>query len=94
MKKQAKQLEEQLGRMQEELEHLRVTGESSGQLVKVTMSGDKRIVDVAINPECIDPDDVEGLQDLIVEAAERAHEALAARGPSLPAGLDSLPFGL
>ena len=68
-------------RMQDEMEQLRVEAASGGGTVSVQMDGKKRLLSIKIDPQAVDPDDVEMLQDLIVaavnEAARKVDEALA-----------------
>lgn len=86
MKKQARQMQEQFEQMQEELSKKRVTGTAGGDLVKMTLNGDKEIVDLEIKKECVDPEDVEGLQDLIIGAFQNAAAKLQDEMPALPFG--------
>ncbi len=76
--KEAQKMQE---RMQEEMEQLRVDATSGGGMVSVQMDGKKRLLSIKINPQAVDPDDVEMLQDLIVaavnEAERKVEEALA-----------------
>ncbi len=90
MKKQRKQMEEQFARMQEELATSEHEGSAGGGLVKIVLSGDKNLKSVKINPECVDKDDVEGLQDLIVAAFNDAAAKLEANSPM--SGVDPLDF--
>lgn len=96
MKKQAKLMEQQLEQMRNEMKNKEVTGSSGNGLVTVTLSGEKQLLGIKIKPECVDPSDLEGLQDLIKAACDDAYGKLANDSPdslSLPAGM-SLPFGL
>jgi nucleoid-associated protein EbfC len=90
MRKQARALQEQMEKMQEETKNLSVTGTSGGGLVEITLSGDHKLLDIQIKKECIDPEDAEGLQDLIAAAHEDALKNLEQAQPSL----DGLPFNL
>jgi nucleoid-associated protein EbfC len=94
MKKQARALEEQMQKMREEMKHKEFPGESGAGRVHVSVNGEKELNKVTINPECIDPNDVEGLQDLILEACKDAYKKVDAEGNSsggLPLG-GALPF--
>ena len=86
MKKQARQLEEQLTKMQDDLKHKRVVGKAGGGLVEVTLDGERAVKDIIIKKECVDPNDIEGLQDLIIGAFEDAAIKLGDELPSLPFG--------
>ena len=81
MKKQRKQMEEQFARMQEELANSEHEGSAGGGLVKIVLTGDKNIKSIKISPECVDKEDVEGLQDLIVAAFNDAVNRLEAKSP-------------
>ena len=57
-----------MGSAQEALNQKEFTGVASGDLVSIVMTGDKKVKDVVIKPEAVDPDDIEMLQDLILMA--------------------------
>ena len=93
MKKQAKAFEQQFGQMKDSMKNTEITGISGNGLVTVILSGDKEIKQIKIKEECVDPQDVEGLQDLIKAACQDAYRQLSQKEtPNLPPGL-SLPFG-
>lgn len=92
MKKQARQFQEQMSKMQEEMENLEVNGTAGNGLVAVTLSGDHKLKTIQIKPECVDPDDIEGLEDLIKAAFNDASAKLQEMSPGSSL-LDSLPFG-
>ena len=73
MMKQAQKMQEQMARAQEELEEHEVEGSAGGGMVGVTMNGKKRMLSVSIDPEAVDPEDVEMLEDLITAAANEAY---------------------
>jgi nucleoid-associated protein EbfC len=83
LKKQAKQFEAQYEKMQEELKQQQVEGTAGGGLVTIVLSGDHAMKKIAIKPDCVDPKDVEGLQDLIMAAYEAASQKLSSNSPSL-----------
>lgn len=70
--KQAKKMQEQMVKVQEELEEKTVEASAGGGVVTVIANGKKEIVEITIDPSVIDPDDVEMLQDLIMAAANEA----------------------
>lgn len=72
MIKQAQKMQEQMLKMQEEMEAKTYEATSGGGAVKVTVDGKRELLDVTISPEVVDPDDVEMLQDLIVAAVNEA----------------------
>jgi DNA-binding YbaB/EbfC family protein len=69
MMKQAQKMQEQL---ESEMEQLQVEAASGGGMVSVTMDGKKQVLSITIEPESVDPDEVEMLQDLIVAAVNEA----------------------
>lgn len=70
--KQAQKMQEDMQNAKEELLSKEFTAKSGGGMVEVTMSGDKKIKNIAIKKEIVDPDDVEMLQDLIIAAVNDA----------------------
>lgn len=76
LKKQRKQFEEQVAKLQTELEKTEITGEAGNGLVKITINGQRDVKSVKISPDCVDKDDVEGLEDLIQAAFNDAGEKL------------------
>lgn len=78
--KQAKKLQEDMAKAQEELSTLTVTGSASGGAITVEMNGHRKVLAVKIKPEVVDPEDVEMLEDLLLTAlqdAEGKAEALS-----------------
>ena len=67
-----KALQEQMMAMHEEMKNKQVTGTSGSGLVSVTLNGEYELVDITIKKECIDPEDADGLQDLIKAAYQEA----------------------
>ncbi len=72
MLKQAQKMQKQMQEMQAEVEEREVEASAGGGAVTVKMTGKKEIVNININPEVVDPDDVEMLQDLIMAAVNEA----------------------
>ena len=66
------QLQERMARLQESLEHMRVTAASGGGMVTATVDGKGQIKGVKIDPACVDPRDVEMLEDLVQAAVSEA----------------------
>ena len=66
--KQAQQMQKKLAEAQVKLAEEEVVGSASGGLVEITMKGNKTIVGIKLNPEVVDKDDVEMLEDLILAA--------------------------
>ncbi len=72
MLKQAKQVQEQIVKMQEELRQREVEASSGGGAVTVTVNGKQEILRIKIKPEVVDPEDVEMLEDLVLTAVNEA----------------------
>ncbi len=66
--KNAKAMQEQLARIQEELADITVTGSSGGGIVKVELNGQFDLLGIKLDPLCVDQRDIPMLQDLIVAA--------------------------
>lgn len=72
MMRQAKKLQENLAKTQEELRDRVVEGSAGGGAVRIAMNGHREAQAVTIDPEVVDKDDVETLQDLILAAISDA----------------------
>lgn len=72
MMKQVKKMQEQMLKAQEELVNKTVEGSAGGGVVLVTANGQKKITNIIIKPEAVDPEDVEMLQDLVLSAVNDA----------------------
>lgn len=99
MLQQFQKLQDEMAKTQESLGDETVSVTAGGGAIEVTITGQQRLTAVKIDPDVVDPEDVEMLQDLIVAAANEAIEqsqALAAdRLGALTGGLgDLLPPGL
>ncbi len=70
MLKNAKEMQE---KMQKEMQAMRVEGSSGGGMILLTMDGTKNIISLKIDPEVVNKDDVEMLQDLIIAAFNDAN---------------------
>ena len=67
-----KQLQQAQERIQKEIQALEIEATSGGGMVKVKMSGDLRLLEVVIDPQAIDPEDAELLQDMVLAAVNEA----------------------
>jgi DNA-binding YbaB/EbfC family protein len=92
MRQQIRLLQEQMLQTQEALGEQTVTATAGGGVVEVIMTGHQRVQSISIDPEVVNPEDVEMLQDLITAAVNEAIEqsqALAAQQMgTLTGGLD------
>ena len=70
--KQAQKMQREMQKAQEELAAAQVEGVSGGGMVKVTATGAQEIVAISIDPEIVDPEDVEMLEDLVMAAVKEA----------------------
>jgi DNA-binding YbaB/EbfC family protein len=71
--KQAQKMQKQMMEMQEELANRTVEATVGGGMVTVIANGQQEILSIRIDPEVVDPNDVEMLQDLILAAVNEAH---------------------
>jgi DNA-binding YbaB/EbfC family protein len=80
LQRMALQMQQEMARIQAELETATVDGSAGGGAVRATVTGKQDLVALAIDPSAVDPDDVEMLQDLVMAAvndALRSSRALA-----------------
>ena len=75
MIRQAQKMQQDMIRMQEELENKTYTATTGGGMVSATVNGKHEVVDLKINPDAVDPDDVEMLQDMVIAAVNEAMRA-------------------
>ena len=92
MMKQAQKMQQEMLRMQEEMENKTYSATAGGGMVTAEVNGKHQIVNLSIKEEAVDPDDVEMLQDMVIAAvneAMRTAEADAANNMSrLTGGLN------
>jgi DNA-binding YbaB/EbfC family protein len=72
MMKQAQKMQQEMLRMQEEMENKTWSATAGGGMVTASVNGKHEVLDLKINPEAVDPDDVEMLQDMIIAAVNEA----------------------
>ena len=82
MLKQAQKMQQEMMRMQEELQSKTYTATSGGGMVKAEVNGSHELVALTIQPEAVDPDDVEMLQDMVVAAVNEAMRTADAEASS------------
>jgi nucleoid-associated protein EbfC len=75
LQRMAQQMQQDMLRVQSELEAATVDGSSGGGAVSATVTGKQELVSITIDPSAVDPDDVEMLQDLVVAAVNDALRA-------------------
>ena len=95
MLKQAQKMQQDMLKMQQELQEKEYEAKSGGGMVCATVNGKHELKNLVIDPEAVDPDDVEMLQDMIMAAvneAMRAADSDASSTMSKLTGGMSLPF--
>jgi DNA-binding YbaB/EbfC family protein len=75
LQRMAQQMQQEMLRVQTELEASQVDGSAGGGVVKAVVTGKQELVSITIDPDAVDPSDVEMLQDLIVAAVNDALRA-------------------
>ena len=89
--RQAQKLQDQMTKLQEELDAKEYTAQAGGGMINVTVTGKNEIKSLEIKPECVDPDDVEMLQDMILAAC---NEALRTAAETRDAEMNRLSPGM
>ncbi len=91
MQRMLKTAKEMQDKLQKEMAEMRAEGSSGGGMVAVILDGQKRLLSLHLNPEVVNKDDIEMLQDLIVaawnDAAAKVDEALGQKLGGLAGGL-------
>ena len=72
MMKQAQKMQAELARAQEEIKDMTFEATAGGGMVKVVANGDMTVDSIVIDPEAVDPEDVEMLQDMVAAAVNEA----------------------
>ena len=91
MARQAQKLQQQMTKLQEEIEAREFEATAGGGMATAKVNGKKELISLTIKPEAVDPDDVEMLQDLVVAAV---NEALRAAGDAMEQELGKMTGGL
>lgn len=91
LQKMMKTAKEMKDKLQKELAEMRVEGSSGGGMVTVVLDGTKSLISIRLDPEVVNKDDIEMLQDLIIaafnDAGSKVDEHLSEKLGSLGAGL-------
>ena len=77
MMKQAQKMQMELARAQEEIQDMTFEASAGGGMLKAVAKGDNTLVSLTIDPEAVDPEDVEMLQDMIAAAVNEALRGVA-----------------
>ena len=91
MMKQAQKMQQDLLKMQQEMETKEYEATAGGGVVTAVANGKRELLRITIDPEAVDPDDVEMLQDMVVAAA---NEALRKADAEQAASMSNLTGGL
>jgi DNA-binding YbaB/EbfC family protein len=95
MLKQVQKMQQDMMQAQEQLKHEVVEASAGGGMVTVKVTGDLEVRDVRIDPDAVDPEDVDLLQDMVLaavnEALRSAQELAASKMGGLTGGLGGLP---
>jgi nucleoid-associated protein EbfC len=96
--KQAKKMQEQMGKLQQELEMKTVEAQSGGGMVKVVVNGKFEVVSLKIEKDVVNPEDIEMLQDLLAaavnEGIRKAQEMGAQEMAKITGGLGIPGMGM
>ena len=91
MIKQAQKMQQEMLRMQEEMENKTYSASAGGGMVTATVNGKHEVLELEIDPEAVDPDDVEMLQDMVIAAV---NEAMRKADAEASASMSKLTGGL
>ena len=89
--RQAQKMQEEMEKVQAELEEKTVEASVGGGVVSVVINGKKELVSIEIKPEAVDPDDVETLQDLVLAAV---NEGIKKADEMMTEGMSEITGGL
>lgn len=70
--KQAQQMQQKMATLQKELETREIETSSGGGMIKIKITGKQQILSISINKECVDPNDVASLEELVKTAVNQA----------------------
>jgi DNA-binding YbaB/EbfC family protein len=89
--KQAKMMQEKIGKIQEEMANKTVEASAGGGMITTVINGRQEMVSIKIDPEVVNPDDVEMLEDLILaavnEGIKRSQEMMAEEMSKITGGM-------
>ncbi len=89
--KQAQKMQEEMERVQAELEAKEISASAGGGMIDVTVNGKKEILSIKIKPDVVDPDDVETLEDLVMVAV---NEAIKKADDMMTEGMSAITGGM
>ena len=91
MIKQAQKMQQDMMKMQQELQEKEYTAAAGGGVVTATVNGKHELKNLVIDPEAVDPDDVEMLQDMVIAAV---NEAIRAAMDDMSASMGKITGGM
>lgn len=90
--KQAQKMQKEMAKLQAQLEEKEVEASAGGGMVKVVANGKKEVISITIDPDVVDPEDVEMLQDLVLaatnEALRKADELVSGEMQKITGGMN------
>ena len=89
--KQAQKMQEEMERVQNEIEEKTVEATAGGGMIEVKANGKKEILSIKIKPEVVDPDDIETLEDLVMVAV---NEAIKKADDMMTEGMSAVTGGI
>ena len=91
MVRQMQQMQQKIEKIQEEIGETEFSASTGGGAVTVVVNGKKEVKSIVLSPECVDPDDIEMLQDLILSAV---NEAMRIADNTMQEEMAKVPGGL
>jgi len=92
MIRQAQQLQQKMAKVQEELETATVEASSGGGMVKAVVTGKQTVESITIDPQCVDPEDVEVLEEMVMaavnEGLQKAQDLASQKMSAITGGLN------
>ena len=92
MIRQAQQLQQKMARIQEELETATVEASSGGGMVKAVITGKQTVASITIDPQAVDPEDVELLEEMVMaavnEGLQKAQDLASQKMSAISGGLN------
>lgn len=76
MMKQMQKMQKEMGETKAQLDQKEFTGEAGNGLVKIVMTGERKVINVIINPDVLDPEDADMTQDLVLAATNDCLEKI------------------
>lgn len=91
MMKKIQQMQEEMAQVQEEVENSEFTSSSGGGAVEVTVNGSHEVISIKMQPDVVDPEDIEMLEDLLISAL---NESIKKANDAMDQGMEKAKGGL